>query len=178
LKRVSRYMHRPALSHDRFSHTDDGNIAHELKRPYSDGPTHVVFTTFELIEKLAALIPRPQKNIVRYHGVFAPNHRWGRHIVPEGNESRPQQPGPAQTPRRSRRSEADLLARSFAIDVLACSQCGSHMKVISAITDRKVIGPFLASLARLEDADRPSSMRIAKDSFLSSYSLTVTVNPR
>ena len=48
------------------------------------------------------------------------------------------------------------MARVFAIDVLACTQWGARMKVISAITDPKVIGPFLASLARLEDAVHPA----------------------
>ncbi len=156
LERVSRYMLRPALSHDRFSRTTDGKIAYALKRPYSDGTTHVVFTPFELIEKLAALIPRPQKNTVRYHGVFAPNHSWRRHIVPSGDESDPKQPEPPQTRRRSRRSWADLMARVFAIDVLACTHCGSRMKVICTITDPKVIGPFLASLARREEATHPA----------------------
>jgi hypothetical protein len=68
-------MLRPALSHDRCSHTDDGKIAEALKRPYSDGTTHGVLTAFELTAKLPALIPRPPKNIVRYHGVFPPNYR-------------------------------------------------------------------------------------------------------
>ena len=32
----------------------------------------------ELIEKLAALIPPPRLNVVRYHGVFAPAQICGR----------------------------------------------------------------------------------------------------
>ena len=36
------------------------------------------------VERLAALVPAPQKNQVHYHGVFAPAHRWRSLIVPDG----------------------------------------------------------------------------------------------
>jgi len=61
LERVSRYMMRPAVAYDRFGLRPDGKISYELKRMWSDGTTHVVFEPGELIEKLAALVPFPQK---------------------------------------------------------------------------------------------------------------------
>jgi len=36
----------------------------------------------ELIEKLAALVPPPRLNLVRYHGVLAPNAGFRRLVVP------------------------------------------------------------------------------------------------
>lgn len=72
LERVSRYIVRPAAAYDRFALRPDGKIAYELKRSWSDGTTHVVFEPGELIEKLAALVPFPHKNLVRYHGVLMP----------------------------------------------------------------------------------------------------------
>src|SRR5213596_2224603 len=35
-----------------------------------------------MIEKLAALVPAPRFNLVRYHGVFAPAAKWRADIVP------------------------------------------------------------------------------------------------
>lgn len=43
-----------------------------LKRPFSDGTTHVKFTPEDFMARLAALVPRPRANLTRYHGVFAP----------------------------------------------------------------------------------------------------------
>ena len=40
------------------------------------GTTHMVFTPMELMEKLAALVPAPRVNLVRYHGVLAPRSAW------------------------------------------------------------------------------------------------------
>jgi hypothetical protein len=35
----------------------------------------VELTPFDLLERLADLVPRPRKRRHRYHGVFAPNHK-------------------------------------------------------------------------------------------------------
>jgi hypothetical protein len=55
-------------------------VRYELKNPYRDGTTHVIFEPVDYIAKLAALVPKPRVNLTRYHGVFTPNrnHRvWG-----------------------------------------------------------------------------------------------------
>jgi hypothetical protein len=50
----------------------------ELRRPWSDGTTHLVFEGVELLEKLAAIIPRPRINLLLYHAVLGPRARWRR----------------------------------------------------------------------------------------------------
>ena len=55
-----------------------GNVRYQLKTPYRDGATHVIFEPLDFIARLAALIPRPRANLTRFHGVFALN---GKHIV-------------------------------------------------------------------------------------------------
>ena len=47
-----------------------------LKSPWADGPRHLLFEPLTLLEKLAALIPRPQTSLVVYHGVLAPHSGW------------------------------------------------------------------------------------------------------
>ena len=41
-----------------------------------------MLSPLELIEKLAALVPPPRLNLVRYHGVLAPNASERKQIVP------------------------------------------------------------------------------------------------
>jgi len=55
----------------------------KLKSPYRDGTTHLVMTGLEFMQKLAALVPRPRLNLIRYHGVLAPNAKWRSQIVPQ-----------------------------------------------------------------------------------------------
>jgi hypothetical protein len=88
-----------------------------------------------LLEKLAALIPRPRINLVIYHGVLAPHSSWRAGVVAYG-------PPPAEPTAVARAASeaddepatapvvarywvwADLMRRAFDVDVLACPRCG------------------------------------------------------
>jgi len=48
--------------------------------------------SLDFIAKLAALVPRPRVNLVRYHGVFAPNSKLRRRIIPAKNSLQPLRP--------------------------------------------------------------------------------------
>ncbi len=73
MERICRYIARPAVAEPRLSLTTSGNVRYELKAPYRNGTTHVVFEPPDFIARLAALVPKPRINLARYHGVFAPN---------------------------------------------------------------------------------------------------------
>jgi hypothetical protein len=73
LERLCRYISRPAVSEKRLSLTAQGKVRYQLKTPYKDGTTHVIFEPLDFIARLAALVPKPRVNLTRFHGVFAPN---------------------------------------------------------------------------------------------------------
>ena len=75
LEKLVRYCARPPLSNERLSMQADGRVLLELKSPWSDGTTHLAFEPLDFLAKLAALIPRPHKNLVLYHGVLAARSR-------------------------------------------------------------------------------------------------------
>ncbi len=75
LERLCRYISRPAVSAKRLSLTPNGDICYQLKTPYKDGTTHVIFDPLDFIARLAALVPKPRVNLTRFHGVFAPNSK-------------------------------------------------------------------------------------------------------
>ena len=72
LERLCRYITRPAICLDRL------NVNNHLR----NGATHILFSPLDFLGKLAALIPRPRHHLVRYHGIFAPNARIRKRIVP------------------------------------------------------------------------------------------------
>jgi transposase-like protein len=60
VERLCRYVLRPPVAQDRLSLTPDGLVLLTLKAEWHDGTTHLLFTPVELLEKLAALTPRPR----------------------------------------------------------------------------------------------------------------------
>ena len=82
LERLCRYIARPAVSEQRLSLLDNGRIRYELKTPYRDGTTHVIFEPLDFLARLAALVPKPRVNLTRFHGVFAPNSKHRVQITP------------------------------------------------------------------------------------------------
>lgn len=156
LERLCRYITRPAVSEQRISFTQGGNIRYELKTPYRDGTTHVIIEPLDFSARLVALVPPPRVNITRYHGVFAPNSQY-RALVTPGKRGRRQQ-GKAsdepQTPpeRRAAMTWAQRLKRVFHIDIETCLQCGGPVKVAApAHPCARGISASMHVIASIED---------------------------
>ena len=69
-----------------FQSAISGRIQYQLKNPFRNGTTHILFSPLDFLSKLAALVPRPRHNLVRYHGVLAPNSKMRTLIVPKNNQ--------------------------------------------------------------------------------------------
>jgi hypothetical protein len=82
LENLCRYVARPAVATERLSLLPDGRVAYNLRHKWRNGATSVLFEPLELMEKLAALVPPPRFNLVRYSGGFAPASPWRSQIVP------------------------------------------------------------------------------------------------
>jgi len=143
-ERLCKYLLRPPLSDDRLSLREDGRVALQLKTPWRDGTVALLFTPEQFVARLAALVPRPGKNLVRYHGVLAPNARARAEIVPSARQpgddggASPRAPvAPAPPKARTGRYLLwhELLRRVFAIDVLECPKCGGRLRLLCTVHD-------------------------------------------
>ena len=65
LERLCRYISRPAVAEKRLSLTPNGNVRYQLKTPYRDGTTHVIFEPLDFIARLAAVVTKPRVNLTR-----------------------------------------------------------------------------------------------------------------
>ncbi|MCX4239100.1 transposase [Paraliomyxa miuraensis] len=81
LERLLRYVARPPVATERLHRRPDGKLLYLFRKPWRDGTRGVVLTPSELIEKLMALIPPPQANVLRYHGVLAPGSKLRARVV-------------------------------------------------------------------------------------------------
>ncbi len=128
LEHLCRYVLRPPLAQDALEQTPAGAVLLRLRRPWRDGTRAIRFAPTELLEKLAAMIPRPRANLLFYHGAFAPR-------APPLRDIRPRHV-----------AWAELLRRTFAIDVLACPHCGGRLRLLATIAAPAVLATILAHL--------------------------------
>jgi len=120
-----------------------------LKSIGSDGTYQIVLSPEELLEKLAALVPPPRLNLLRYHGVLAPNAVDRAQIVPgpkpadEETDVGGSEAASTPSQRRHRLAWAVLLARVFQFELSVCDRCGGQVKIVAAVTDPKSIRTYL-----------------------------------
>ncbi|MGB5350813.1 MAG: transposase [Polyangiales bacterium] len=154
LERLCRYLLRPPVAEDRLSFGSDGSVLVRLKTPWRDGTSHIALQPLELLEKLAALIPRPYVNLIVYHGVLAPNAKWRGEVVDFGR-SQVQSASSASTPQKvvgsQNRTWAELMRRGLDIDVLECPDCGGRLRFVAAILLSSAIRQILRHLGLPSD---------------------------
>ena len=156
LERLCRYLLRPPFASDAVHWLPDGRVRLDIAR--ADRAVHM--SPQQFIAKLIALVPPPGVHMTRYAGVFANRHHLRRAIAPV-NVLRPTAPtqlalldrhgrlteptgNDAPPPARPRRiGWAQLLARIFAIDVLACPRCGGRLTATAAVIDRDELALLL-----------------------------------
>ena len=112
-----------------------------MESEWSDGTCAICFTPHEFIEKLIAIIPPPRIHGVRFHGVLAPSAADRKKVVPAKLEA-PIQGELFDEKKRNktkRTSRADLLKRTFQVDLSACLICGGKMKFTSAVLKKSDI---------------------------------------
>jgi len=162
LEQLLRYLGRGPVAHDKVSLDQHGNILYELKKSY-DGATHVLFSPLEFIEKLASIIPPPYRHQVNYYGCLSSHSNLRPLIVPaasieKGSEDKKPSPGVPLEELQSGDLEegaekpsryipwAELLKRTFGIDLTVCPHCGGQVRVIAAIIRKEAIDEILGHL--------------------------------
>ena len=148
LEQLITYIARGPFSNDRLSLLPNRQVKVALKRPFSDGSTHLLMSYSEFMEKLACLVPPPRSHLVRWSGSFAPNCKYRRKIILNPNTKKGFDfEGDEPVPRNY--TWAKLLARVFGVDVLKCD-CGGLFSPMGALKDPVEIGRYLHHVG-LED---------------------------
>jgi hypothetical protein len=97
---------------------------------------------------------------VKYAGVLAPASPWRSRVAPQP----PQGPAASDEPCRrghagGYRPWAELLARTFAVDVLACPRCQGRMKLLGLVKNPAIISRTLATVGEATEVPRRSPGR-------------------
>jgi len=137
------YVLRPPLAQQRLHRRADGHVVVTLQRPWRDGTRALVFPPLAVLERLAALTPRPRINLLLYHGVLAPNAAWRAAIVPVDDDAAAAAEEGAGDSGCRHVAWATLLQRVFELDVLACPRCGGRLRVVATIEEPAVVHKIL-----------------------------------
>ena len=173
-KHICRYISRPSLSEERLSVNDKGQLIYKLKKPYSNGTTHIIFSPLDFLSRLSSLIPRPRTHLTKYHAVFAPHFKYRSLIIPK-----PKKEEIKENRKSYSMGWAKRLKRVFGIDIQTCSNCGGKIKIISAIEEVHVIQRIHSSGRRLQDTQTLPSQRASRNRgklYLSVESIFMIIN--
>jgi hypothetical protein len=146
LEELVRYCARPPLANDRLEQRADGRYVLRLKSRWRDGTTHLLFEPIELMERLAAQVPKPRANLVLYAGVLAPNSKWRADVV--GFARPPDMPATETQTRAERETWSELMRLTFGLDVLACPRCGGRLQHLATILDARVAQRILQHVGK------------------------------
>ena len=150
-----RYVLRPPVAQERVESRQDGLVRIVLKRAYADGTVAVDMDPLSLLCRLATSVPPPRFHTVKYAGVLAPASAWRARIAPHPPAVATEEEGQTSKPKRrgcsGYRPWAELLARTFQVDVLECPKCKGRMKLVAMVTKPKSVARYLASIGELAD---------------------------
>ena len=103
---------------------------------------------------LATLVAKPRVNLIRFHGVFAPNSRWRQQVTP-ARRGRGCSEAKTAAQRQVAMTWAQRLKRVFKIDIETCSHCGGTVKVIASIEDPAIIKQILDHIQQHSESVQP-----------------------
>jgi hypothetical protein len=179
LERLCRYVARPAIASERLELLADCRVRYNFKRTWRDGSVAVEFDPIDFVGQLAALVPRPRANLVRYHGCLAPHASLRAYVVKDRRGPPPTKAevssmaatrmaalrvgssaaNSCAPPRERGLRWAELMHRVSALDVLLYPSCAGRMKAIAEITDRRVAQTMLEHVGVPSDAPEPCPAR-------------------
>jgi hypothetical protein len=146
LESQARYITRPVLAMDALQKLDDGRLVMEPPPDPRTVATSIALDPLEWIHRITSHIPDPVKHCQRFYGTYSNRGRIsaaeqdGDAAVPDATTTH--EPDASEASLEARSTWARLLKKIFEADPLLCS-CGGRMRIVSFITDPRVVDRIL-----------------------------------
>ena len=154
-----------------------------LKRTFSDGTWAIELDELSLCARLAALVPPPFQNQIRYSGVLSPASKWRPKIIPKptpepdglgtpdtgkpacGHGQSPHNDDTFKEPKLPKGKGCRywpwrlLKARTFGAQTTNCPDCGGTLRLRALVQKRQNILRILTHLGLPTDVPKPAPAR-------------------
>jgi Putative transposase len=159
-----KYVLRPPIAHERITHGPEGLIRIALKKRFSDGTFAIDLDPLSLLARLCGSVPPPRFHTVRYAGVLASASKLRPRILPQapkrGDGVADEREDAQPRPRRCRyRPWAELMMRTFKVDVLCCPRCSGRLRLVALMTEPREIRRYLHAPGERAEAPPRSPAR-------------------
>ena len=152
-------MLRPPVA-ERVEQRPDGLVRTTLKKAYSDGTIAVDMDPLSLLCRLATSVPPPRLHTPGYAGVLAPASPWKSRLAPPSAQGAAASDKPGRPDHAGGyRPWAELLALTFAVDVLACPRCQGRMRLLALVKGPAGIARHLATVGEATEVPQRSPGR-------------------
>jgi hypothetical protein len=157
LERLARYALRAPMPFDAVE-LHGSKVRVKTPPEPRTGERDLLLDPLDWIHAVALQVPDPRRHLVRYYGVYANRSRrlwqgrarglgWGATPGEPAPPVAEAAPSPGGAPGSRTGSWARLLRRILEVDPLLCPRCGVEIKIVSVITDSKVVDAILRSLS-------------------------------
>jgi hypothetical protein len=137
LRRLIRYILSPPFTAKQLrpDPESENHVLIDLKRSMLDGTQVLRLTLRQLFDRLVWATPRPNANLLRFHGVYGPNAELRDEVVPEA-PLKPEPPADTDETADDFEAWGELNSHTFPEDLRGCPLCGGKPKLITLKTDR------------------------------------------
>ena len=157
LERLARYVVRAPFLQDGAQPTPRGQVLLPTPPDPRTGAEELALDPLDWVHALTTQIPEPGSHLVRYFGAYSCRTRGARRL----GGAAPERGAPGELPGHPLDSDEDppftkarkaswarLLRRLLEVEPLVCARCGSALRVVSVITEPRVIDDILRHHAR------------------------------
>jgi len=154
LERLARYLLRSPVSLQRLHFLPETQqVIYQANKGHDQDATEII-DPMDFVARVLMQVPEPNKHSIHYFGIYSNRVKQKPNKDSSSPDASPNEESPAISNSNLRRRWADLIRRVYQTDPLLCPNCGSLMRIISFITQQKVIHKILDHLKKRATATR------------------------
>jgi len=148
LQRLARYMIRSPVSLQRLHYLPETEqVLYQATKGHDQEDSEII-DSMDFLARVLMHVPDLNKPSIRYFGIYANRCQLKPRKDSTSPDATQNEDPPSVSNSILRRRWANLIRRVYCADPLTCPKCGSNMRIISFITQPKVIHKSLAHLEK------------------------------